>query len=302
VGTDSHTCMSGAFGAFGTGIGSTEMLGVLVTGKIWLKVPESIGVCWEGALSPGVYAKDMVLYDCGVIGHAGATYQALEYSGGAIAALEMDERMAISNMAVEMGAKIGYIPPDEKTLRYLGSGSEELLCPDGDAPYARRLAHDAAALVPQVALPHKVDNVQPVTQVEGTPVTQVYIGSCTGGRLSDLRTAAAVLRGRQVAKGLRLLVSPASNRVYREAMAQGILQDLSEAGAVVVAPTCGLCLGAHTGILASEEVCVSTSNRNFLGRMGSKESFVYLSSAATAAACAIAGHIADPRPYFEVGL
>ena len=302
VGTDSHTCMSGAFGAFGTGIGSTEMLGVVATGQIWLKVPESFRIEWKNTLGKGVFAKDMVLYDCRTITHSGATYKALEYCGEAIRALSMDERMAISNMAVEMGAKAGYIPPDERTLDYLKAhGSTRpyaLLYPDDDAEYERNYVNDAATLVPQVACPHHVDNVHDVTEVAGAHLTQVYIGSCTGGRISDLRTAAHVLKGKKAAKGLRFLVSPASREVYRMAMKEGILDVLIDAGATIVAPSCGLCLGAHTGILAGGESCISTSNRNFIGRMGSKDASVYLGSAATVAASAIEGRIADPRAYF----
>lgn len=301
VGTDSHTCTSGAFGAFGTGIGSTEMLGVLVTGEIWLKVPGSFKIIWENKLTQGVYAKDMVLYDCKAIGHSGATYKALEYGGSAIAELCMDERMAVANMAVEMGAKAGYIPPDEKTLRYLTDhGISELgtmLYPDGDADYERVFIHDASGFVPQVACPHHVDNVCDVTEVLRTPLTQMYIGSCTGGRLSDLRAAARVLKGRKVQSGKRLLISPASKEVYAKALAEGIIEVLTDAGAVIVAPSCGLCLGAHTGILAGGESCISSTNRNFIGRMGSKDSKVYLASAATVAASAVKGFIADPREF-----
>jgi 3-isopropylmalate/(R)-2-methylmalate dehydratase large subunit len=299
VGTDSHTCMSGAFGAFGTGIGSTEMLGVLVTGEIWLKVPESIRVTWRGKLRPGVLAKDVVLKDCSDIGHSGATYMAIEYAGDAISGLGMDERMAISNMAVEMGAKIGYVPPDAKTLSYLGSESEEMIYPDPGASYVMEYDRDASELEPQVACPNNVDNVASVADVAGTGLTQVYIGSCTGGRLSDLRTAAHVMNGRKTKAGLRFLVSPASMTIYRKALEEGTLGKLADSGAVVLAPTCGLCLGAHTGILAGGEICLSTTNRNFLGRMGSKDSRVYLSSAATAAASAINGVISDPRPFFQ---
>ena len=303
VGTDSHTCMAGAFGAFGTGIGSTEMLGVVATGQIWLKVPESFRIEWKNKLPAGVFAKDMVLYDCGKIGHSGATYKALEYCGDMISALSMDERMAISNMAVEMGAKAGYIPADEKALEYIKAHGElknyAMLYPDADAVYERNYVNDAAALVPQVACPHHVDNVHPVTEVEGTKLTQVYIGSCTGGRISDLRTAAKVLKDRKAAPGMRFLVSPASREVYKMALNEGILDILTDAGAVIVAPSCGLCLGAHTGILAAGESCISTSNRNFIGRMGSKNANVYLGSAATVAASAIEGRIADPRKYFE---
>lgn len=301
VGTDSHTCTSGAFGAFGTGIGSTEMLGVLVTGEIWLKVPGSFRIIWENKLPAGVYAKDMVLYDCRTIGHSGATYKALEYGGSAIAELDMDERMAIANMTVEMGAKAGYIPPDKKTLKYLSDrGILEMgtmLYPDEDASYERVFMHDAAGLVPQVACPHHVDNVCDVTEALKTPLTQMYIGSCTGGRLSDLRAAAGVLKGRKVQKGKRLLISPASKEVYARALADGTLGILTDAGAVIVAPSCGLCLGAHTGILAGGESCISSTNRNFIGRMGSKDSRVYLASAATVAASAIKGFIADPREF-----
>ena len=300
VGTDSHTCMSGAFGAFGTGIGSTEMLGVMVTGTIWLKVPESIRIVWSGNLPAGVYAKDMVLKDCGEIGHSGATYMALEYGGDTISSLEMDERMAIANMAVEMGAKNAYIPPDDKTLSYMGSEAnrEEMLYPDPDAQYAAVYYRDAAGLAPQVACPHNVDNVHDVAEVGGVPLTQVYIGSCTGGRLSDLRIAANILKGKKANKDIRFLVSPASRRVYLQAMEEGIIQILSKAGAVIIPPTCGLCMGAHNGILAEGESCLSTSNRNFPGRMGSRGSDIYLGSAATAAAAVLEGQIADPREYY----
>lgn len=303
LGTDSHTCTAGAFGAFATGIGSTEMLGVLVTGKIWLKVPESIKIVWDGKLPEGIYAKDMVLYDCKVIGHSGATYKVLEYDGSAVIDLPMDERMAITNMAVEMGAKTGYIPTDDKTLEYLKNiGVDEgigIIYPDADAEYEKTYYHDASKLVPQVACPHHVDNVHDVTCVEGEKLTQVYIGSCTGGRLSDLRTAAKVLKGRKAKDGLRLMVSPASPLVYKQALSEGIIDVLAEAGAVIVAASCGLCVGVHTGILASGERCISTTNRNFIGRMGSKQSEVFLASAATAAASAIEGRIADPRKYLK---
>jgi len=300
VGTDSHTCMAGAFGAFGTGIGSTEMLGVLATGEIWLKVPESIRVEWQGQLPKGVFAKDMVLNDCGEIGHAGATYKVLEYGGDAIQSLNMDERMAISNMAVEMGAKAGLIPADEKTAAYLnqaGIYEFEILQADSDADYIHTYKKDASKLIPQVACPHNVDNVKPIDEVQGTRIDQAYIGSCTGGRLYDLKCAAEVLKGRKIVEGMKFLVSPASQTIYKQALREGILETLVDAGATIVAPSCGLCLGAHTGILAPGERCISSTNRNFIGRMGSKESEVYLSSAATVAASAIEGKIADPRKY-----
>ncbi|MGI6423654.1 MAG: 3-isopropylmalate dehydratase large subunit [Tepidanaerobacteraceae bacterium] len=300
VGTDSHTCMAGALGAFGTGIGSTEMLGVLITGEIWLRVPESIQVIWQGCLNEGVYAKDMVLYDCGQIGHAGATYKVIEYSGDTIDGLVMDERMAIANMAVEMGAKTGLIPVDEVTKKYLGNigiTEYDVLKPDEDAKYAHTYINKATTLVPQVACPHNVDNVKPITEVEGENLDQAYVGSCTGGRLNDLRLAAKIVKNKKIYPGMKFLVSPASKSIYKQALKEGILEILADSGATIVAPSCGLCLGAHTGILASGERCISSTNRNFIGRMGSKESEIFLASAATVAASALEGRIADPRKY-----
>lgn len=301
VGTDSHTCTSGAFGAFGTGIGSTEMLGVLVLGSLWLKVPESFNIQWNNDLSLGVYAKDMVLYDCREIGHSGATYKALEYSGSTLSTLSMDERMCISNMGVEMGAKISYIPYDEKTQSFYEEHGITYngipLFPDVDAKYEKTFVRDASKLVPQVACPHNVDNVFDVDQVEGEELTQMFIGSCTGGRLSDLHVAAKILKNQHIKESKRLLITPASKRVYHEAIEDGTLEILCNAGAVVTAPSCGLCLGAHTGILAAGESCISSSNRNFVGRMGSPKSSVYLASAATVAASAIEGKITDPRKF-----
>lgn len=300
VGTDSHSCTAGAFGCFGTGIGSTEMLGVLVNGEIWFKVPESIRIEWKGSLAKGVYAKDIILQTIGEIGHAGATYCSMEFAGDTIESLSMDERMCIANMAVEAGAKAGLIAADQKTVDYLkyhGISQAEnapLYCADPDASYSRRLAFDAADLIPVAACPHEVDNVKPVQDIAGLKVDQVYIGSCTGGRLSDLRIAAKMLQGKQVSKKIRLLVSPSSQRVWREALEEGLLKTLSDAGAVVLAPTCGACLGLHSGTIGKGEVCVSTTNRNFIGRMGSKHGDVYLVSAATAAAAALEGCITDP--------
>ena len=303
VGTDSPSCTSGAFACFGTGIGTTEMLGVVVTGEIWFKVPSTQLIQWTGKLSKGVMAKDLILHTIGVVGHAGATYQAMEFVGDTIEALPMDERICISNMAVEAGAKVGLIPADEKTISYLeahgvaDAREAPLLRSDPDAEYAKRLTFDAAQLTPTVACPHEVDNTCPVSLVAGTPVDQVYIGSCTGGRLSDLAAAAEVLKGRKVAPGCRLLVSPASRLVWNEANQLGLLDTLSQAGATILASTCGACLGLHSGTIGKGEVCVSTTNRNFIGRMGSKYGDVYLASAATAAASALEGRLADPRAY-----
>ncbi|MFZ5753752.1 MAG: 3-isopropylmalate dehydratase large subunit [Bacillota bacterium] len=301
VGTDSHTCMYGALGAFATGIGSTEMLGVLVTGEIWLKVPETIKVVWEGSLKEGVMAKDLILKTIGVIGHAGATYKAVEHVGSTIDNMIMDERMAVCNMAVEMGAKAGIIPPDSKTVEYLrerGITEEfEIFTADDDAQYCQTLNFKAADLDPVVACPHEVDNVTEIKNVQGVKIDQAYLGSCTGGRYNDLLQAANILKGKKVKKGTRLLVSPASKEVWDRCAKDGILQTISEAGGIILAPSCGACLGIHSGVLAPGERCISATNRNFLGRMGSKESEVYLASPLSVAAAAIEGKIIDPRNY-----
>lgn len=302
-GTDSHTTTGGAFGAFSTGCGSTEMLGIITTGETWVKVPETIRVIWNGKLPGGVMAKDISLKTIGTIGHAGATYKAIEYQGDTIQDLIMDERMAISNMAVEMGAKVGLIAPDEKTAEYLrniGVKKElDMVKSDADAIYCETFVFDASELEPMVACPHAVDNVKPASELGNIAVQQVYIGSCTGGRFSDLKAAADILRGKKVHPDVRLLVSPASQKIYIEATEAGIIKDLAESGAVIMAPTCGVCAGLHSGLIANGEACLSTSNRNFLGRMGSSGSFVYLSSPATAAATALTGYITDPRTLLE---
>ena len=303
VGTDSHTCSAGAVGCFGTGIGSTEMLSVIVTGEIWFKVPESIKISWDGELPDGVMAKDIILTTIGTLGHAGATYKSMEFGGSTISRLSMDERICISNMAVEAGAKVGLIPADEKTLEYMrrhGITDTEALTlqqPDADAEYCSELSFRADSLEPMLACPHEVDNVRPAREMEGTHVDQVYIGSCTGGRLSDLRAAADILKGRKLAAGCRMLVSPASRLIWRQAMDEGLLTVFYDAGATVLAPSCGACLGLHSGVIGKGEVCVSTTNRNFIGRMGSKYGDVYLSSAATAAASAVTGVLTDPRAF-----
>lgn len=303
LGTDSHTCMGGAMGAFATGVGSTEMMGVLVSGKTWLKVPETIKVEWSGQLPEGVMAKDVSLWTIGTIGHAGATYKAVEYVGDAIRNLNLDERLAITNMAVEMGAKVGLMNPDGKVIEYLAArGITEgytLFSSDVDANYCASFHFKAEELVPVVSCPHEVDNVTQITKVKGTRIHQAYIGSCTGGRYNDLAVAARILKGKKVAKGTRLLISPASQETWRRAAADGILEILADAGAVVLASSCGVCVGLHSGILAAGEVCISSTNRNFLGRMGSKESKIYLGSPASVAASAIYGTISDPREFLE---
>lgn len=299
LGTDSHTCMGGALGAFASGIGSTEMLGILLTGRTWLRVPESIQVKWSGTLPEGVMAKDISLKVIGEIGHSGATYKAVEYVGDTIESLNLDERMAITNMAVEMGAKVGLMQVDEKVKQYLHEHgvTKDYTCfaSDMDAIYCKTYTFQAEKLVPIVACPHEVDNIAEVTDVKGTKVHQTYIGSCTGGRYNDLKAAASILQGRKVKSGTRLLVSPASQEVWLEANKAGILAVLVEAGATVLAPSCGVCVGLHSGLLAGGENCISSTNRNFLGRMGSKESNIYLASPLAVAASAVTGSITDPR-------
>lgn len=301
VGTDSHTCTYGALGCFGTGIGSTEMLGVLATGQIWFKVPKSIKVTWSGKLKKGVMAKDISLKTIGTIGHDGATYMAIEYTGDTINNLIMDERLAICNMAVEAGAKAGLIPYDSVTKEYLKQFNIDedysYINPDENAKYEKELYFKAEELEPQVACPHEVDNVTDISNVEGVKIDQAYIGSCTGGRYNDLKEAAKILEGKKVAKGVRLLISPASKDVYDRCLNDGILKILSDAGAVILAPSCGACLGVHSGTLAAGEVCISSTNRNFLGRMGSKDSKVYLGSPLSVATSAITGYITDCRQF-----
>ncbi len=301
VGTDSHTCTAGAFGCFGTGIGSTEAAGVLHTGSIWLRVPESIRIIWDGTLSRRVMPKDLILKTIGDLGHAGATYMAMEFAGSTIRDMEMDGRMCLSNMAVEAGAKAGLIEADEKTLAYIRATgrtySYQVFRSDDDAVYTRELTYRAEDLIPQVACPHVVDNVHAIDAVAGLEIHQAYIGSCTGGRFEDLAVAADVLKGQKVARNIRLLVSPGSKNVYKKAMDTGVLQILMDAGATILAPTCGACVGLHSGVMPSNERCVSTTNRNFRGRMGSYDSEVYLASPATVAASAIEGRLADPRNY-----
>lgn len=294
LGTDSHTCMGGALNAFASGVGSTEMLGILATGKTWLKVPETIQVVWDGGLPDNVMAKDLALRTIGTIGHAGATYMSVEYQGETIQKLSMDERMAITNMAVEMGAKAGLMPFDDTTwfyLKRLGIEDYEPCNSDADAKYYQSYHFRADELKPQVACPHEVDRVMDVDKVGEVEIHQAYLGSCTGGRLNDLKAAAGYLEGKKVAKGVRLLVSPASRRIWKEADRLGYLSVIAEAGGVIMAPTCGVCVGLHSGLIAAGENCISSSNRNFLGRMGSKEGNIYLGSPLTVAASAAAGKI-----------
>ncbi len=300
VGTDSHTTTAGAFGAFATGIGATEMAAVWATGEIWLRVPETIKITVKGKLQKGVYAKDLILYIIGKLRADGANYKAVEFYGDTIKNLSVASRMVLSNLSMEMGAKTAFVPPDEKTLKYVKERSKfsyEVVHADPDAEYCEEIEINAEEIEPQVACPHNVDNVKPVKEVEGVKVHQAVIGSCTNGRLEDLEEAAKILKGRKVHKEVRLLVIPASWEIYLEALRKGILETLVEAGAVIINPGCGPCLGAHEGVLAAGETAISSTNRNFQGRMGSADSFVYLASPATVAASAIEGVITDPRKY-----
>ena len=302
VGADSHTCTYGALGAFATGIGSTEMAAVFATGEIWLRVPSTIKVNFEGSFREYVTAKDLILYVIGLIGASGATYKAVEFTGSTISRLSIGERMTLCNMTVEMGAKTGLINPDGKTLRYvekLAKRPFEPLRSDPDADYEKTLEIDVNRLEPMIACPHAVDNVKPVRSVGDVKIDQAFIGSCTNGRIEDLRAAARILRGKRISKGVRMIVTPASRRVYLQALKEGLIEIFIEAGALVTNPTCGACFGGHMGLLAPGEVCVSSSNRNFIGRMGSPEAEVYLASPVTVAASALAGRIVDPSEYLE---
>lgn len=298
VGTDSHTCAYGALGTFSTGIGSTEMLGVLVTGEIWLKVPQTIKVVFDGTFQNSVMAKDAILAAIKAIGHSGATYQSLEFSGSAIDNMIMDERLCITNMAVEAGAKNGIIAPDDITKNYLNSiGVQrgDFMTSDTDAEYIKSFTIDINTLEPVCACPHEVDNVTEIKNIKDVFVHQAYLGSCTGGRYNDLKVAAELLKGKKIATGTRLLVSPASKTIWDRCAKDGILSILSDAGATILASSCGACLGIHSGAIATGEVCISSTNRNFIGRMGSKQSQVYLASPLSVAAAALAGKIIDPR-------
>lgn len=301
VGTDSHTTSHGALGAFAFGIGATEMASVWALGNVLnVEVPATIKVLVHGQFPANVLPKDLILYLIGQLTAEGANFKVIEFGGEAIANMPTSGRLTICNMSVEAGATSGIVPPDVETLRYLKevAGVDEeilLLTPDPDAIYERIIEIDAAALAPQIACPHTVDHVKPVDAVAGAPVQQIVIGSCTNGRLDDIEVAAKILSGKKVARGVRMLVFPASGRIFREAMKAGYLMTLMEAGAVVANSGCGPCLGVHQGALGDGEVALSTTNRNFKGRMGNPNSEVYLCSPAVAAASALTGVITDPR-------
>jgi 3-isopropylmalate/(R)-2-methylmalate dehydratase large subunit len=303
IGTDSHSTIYGALGAFGTGVGFSEITAAWVTGKLWVKVPESVRIAIDGDLSPGTYAKDVMLKLIGDLGADGLTYCSAEFGGAYTEALSVSERMTFCNLAMEMGAKNAFVAPDETTLRYLDEagadrGDLTVLLPDEDAAYARTVRMDASSLAPQIAVPHTVDNVLPVGEVAGTHLDQVFIGSCANAKYDDLVIAAEVLAGHRVADGVRLIVTPASAQIMARASSAGVLTTLIDAGAMITNPGCGACAG-NGGAMADGEATLSTANRNFQGRMGSYASSIYLSSPATAAASAIRGVITDPRELLE---
>lgn len=300
VGSDSHTCAYGSVGAFSTGIGSTDMAAVFATGKLWFKVPETIRFEVSGKLPDKVYSKDVILHLIGDVGAEGARYQAAEYSGSTIHEMSISERMTISNMAIEMGGKAGIIEADKITAEYLKTripnyDFDPQWKADKEAIYNEIRHYDVSNLEPQVACPHNVDNVKSVTEVEGTKIDQIFVGSCTNGRFEDIEIVAKMMNGEPVAKGVRLLIIPASRTEYLKILKAGYVEQFMEAGAIVEAPCCGPCMGGSFGLLGDGEIGLATSNRNFKGREGSPESFVYLSSPATAAASALTGEITDPR-------
>lgn len=301
AGGDSHSTSGGAFGCFMIGIGATEMAGVLATGEIWVRVPPTIRLEWRGRLGPGLSAKDMMLRMCAALGMDAGNYKALEFDGPAIRALPQVERFVLANMAAELGGKVGLIAPDRVTMDWIAAAGGRVepdwarWTSDADAPVEATHRFDADALAPQVAAPHSPANAAPVGDHRGTAIDQAYIGACTGAKLSDLRMAASVLAGRRVAPGVRLVVAPASTRITAEAAADGTLATLAAAGAILLPSGCGACAGYGAGVLAEREVCISSTARNFKGRMGHPTSRVYLASPYTVAAAAVAGHIVDPR-------
>lgn len=301
VGADSHTCTGGALGAFATGVGSTDAAVAIALGKIWFRVPETIRVWVEGQLPVGIFGKDIILHLIGKIGEAGAAYKALEFSGDTIERLGMPGRMTIANMAVEAGAKVGVFPSDKVTRQWLvrmGRPQDfKEIFPDPDAIYEKTVKIDAGSLKPTIACPHHVDNTKTIDEIGEVRVHQVYLGTSCNGRLEDLQIAARILKGRKIHPKTRMIVTPGSGLVYREALKDGTFETLVESGALITSPGCGACVGLHEGVLADGEVCLATQPRNFKGRMGSPKSFIYLGSPAVAAATAIEGKIADPRKY-----
>ena len=299
VGSDSHTVMAGGIGAFATGMGSSDVAIAMALGKTWFRVPEAVKVQVSGSFQRGVFSKDLILHLIGRIGADGATYLSLEFSGEAVDKMSMPERLTISNMAVEAGAKVGLFPSDKITKEYLesrGRGKDyQPIAADADAKYAQTLNIDLNKLEPTISKPHTVDNTAAVGELKGTRIQQAFIGTCTNGRLEDIALAASILKGKKRHPSTRLIVGPASKEILLQAIKKGYISTLIESGAIIVPPGCGPCLGLHQGVLGNGEACISTANRNFKGRMGNPDSFIYLASVATAAVSAIKGEIADPR-------
>jgi len=301
VGCDSHTCTYGALNVFSTGVGSTDGAAAMAGGKLWFKVPETMKVVYGGSLQPGVFSKDLILYLAGQIGADGATYEAIEFSGPVIDDLSVEARMTMSNMAIEVGAKAGLMNADAKTLAWFDGRGDKFPAPqnaDADAVYKTALDFDTNAIGPQIAKPHSVDNVCPIEEVEGTPIAEGVLGTCTNGRLEDFAIAASILKGRKIHPDVRFIVAPASRQILLDAIEAGYIQTLVEAGAALVTPGCGPCVGTHNGVPSNGENVISTANRNFKGRMGNGNAFIYLGSPATVAASVIEGKITDPRKYF----
>lgn len=302
IGADSHTCTYGAINVFATGVGSTDLAAGLVSGQLWFKVPETFKFVINGKLPPGVFSKDIILYLIGEVTADGATYMAAEYTGETIRGLSVEARFTISNMAVEMGAKAGLMEADEKTVQWVKEHSSRQIEPvtaDPDAVYAIVKEYNVANLEPQVAKPHTVDNVSPISEVAGVPIQQGVIGTCTNGRIEDLRIAASILKDRHISKKCRLIVAPSSRQVMIQAMREGLIEILLNAGAAVVTPGCGPCVGTHNGVPADGENVISTANRNFKGRMGNNRAYIYLGSPATVAASVLYGKISDPREFIQ---
>ncbi len=319
IGADSHTCTYGALGVFSTGMGSTDLAIALASGKNWFKIPETVKIILNGKPKKGVYPKDIILYIIGDLGADYCTYKAVEFTGDYIKRLSMDGRFTISNMAIEMGAKAGIIEPDKTTIGYMRSVVSAFakasadrrrssfvnrkkilgLKSDRDAVYSEVLEYDVSKIKPQVAKPHTVDNISPVSRLKDVKIDEACIGTCTNGRLEDLKIAASILRQRRVHKYVKLIIAPASRAIFEEAIEKGIVSNFVKAGGCVVSPGCGPCVGTHNGVPSKGENVISTANRNFKGRMGNPDSFIYLASPATVAASAIEGHITDPRKYLK---
>ncbi|HIE25797.1 TPA: 3-isopropylmalate dehydratase large subunit [Candidatus Poribacteria bacterium] len=298
IGADSHTCTYGALGAFAAGVGSTDLAAAMISGETWFKVPESMKFIFYGQLQQWVSGKDLILHTIGDIGVDGALYRAMEFAGETIENLSMESRLTMCNMAIEAGGKSGIIAPDEITRQYIKDRAQrpfKFYTSDPDAEYCQVLEYDASKIEPQVAFPNQPDNTRPISEVGNISIDQAYIGSCTNGRIEDLRAAAEVLKGRKAHPYVRLIVVPATQAIWRQAMKEGLFDIFHDAGAAISTPTCGACLGGYMGVLADGEVCISTTNRNFRGRMGAPESKVYLSNPAIAAASAVAGRIVSPK-------